>query len=261
MEVLAVAEHLVPERAELLAVLADLTPGEWAAPTACPEWTVHGVALHILGDDLSLLSRQRDAAPNGLLLDAMDHPGLDFRQLLDGFNERWVTAGRFLSPALVIELLRLSGEWTADYYTEVDPTLPGEPVGFFGASGPSPMWQAIARELVERMVHQHQIRAAVGRPPVTGELVAVVARVVVHGIAAQLAGIGAPEGAAVTARLGPYVHSLTRRGDGWAVTPGSTDGAPEVGLDPDAGSDALLGGPEAALVLAGRIAEAMAGLG
>jgi hypothetical protein len=35
------------------------------------------------GADLSLLSRQRDEAVNGLVLFAEDHAGPDFRQLLD----------------------------------------------------------------------------------------------------------------------------------------------------------------------------------
>lgn len=259
-EPLSVVEHLAPERAALLSVLTELTPDEWAAPTGCPAWTVHGVALHILGDDLSLLSRQRDAAPNGVLLYAGHHPGLDFRQLLDGFNERWVTAGEFLSPALVVELLRLTGEWTLDHYGQVDPMLLGEPVFFFGATGPSPMWQAIGREYVERMVHQHQIRAAVGRPPVAAELVEVAATVVVHGVAGFVAGITAPEGSAVTVRLGPYVHSLTRTGDGWAVTPGATPGAPETAVDPEPSPDVLLGGPDAAMALGLHVASAIADL-
>ena len=68
--------------------------------------------------------------------------GADFRTLLDTFNDRWVAASRFLSPMLLIELLRLSGEWTAVYYEEVDPEAHGEPVGLFGASrdASSPFW-------------------------------------------------------------------------------------------------------------------------
>ena len=43
-----------------------------------------GLALHILGDDLSLLSRQRDVSKNGLVIYAGKHPGLSFRAVLDG---------------------------------------------------------------------------------------------------------------------------------------------------------------------------------
>lgn len=161
-----VVDSLQPERAELLTLLGTLDAEEWERPTECPAYTVKGVASHILGDDLSLLSRQRDAAMPGLILVAEKMPGADFRQLLDGFNDQWVEAARFMSPPLLIELLRLSGEWTADYYRAADPASPGEPVPLFvpAPGEPSPFWQAIAREYLERWTHQSQIRRALGRP-------------------------------------------------------------------------------------------------
>src|SRR6185369_16707594 len=88
---------LQPERAVLLELLRSLSADDWNRPTECPAWNVKGIALHVLGDDLSLLSRQRDASTDGLTLLAADHPGLRFRALLDGFNEQWVTASQFLS--------------------------------------------------------------------------------------------------------------------------------------------------------------------
>jgi len=96
---------LAPERASLLELLRGLSASDWERPTECPAWTVQQVALHILGDDLSLLSRQRDATPKqGLILYAESHPGMTFMELLNGFNEQWVTASTFLSPELLIEL-------------------------------------------------------------------------------------------------------------------------------------------------------------
>jgi uncharacterized protein (TIGR03083 family) len=158
-----VLDVLRPERGELLAVLEPLAADGWARPTECPAYTVQGIATHVLGDDLSLLSRQRDGAENGLMQLAGEMPGADFRTLLDAFNDRWVAAARFLSTELVIELLRLTGEWTAAFYEAVPPETPGEPVGFFGVRGSSsPYWQAIAREYVERWVHHSQIRRALG---------------------------------------------------------------------------------------------------
>ena len=158
-----VLDALRPERAALLGLLESFGPEDWSRSTECPAYTVKGVATHVLGDDLSLLSRQRDGAVNGLMQVAAELPGADFRTLLDTFNDRWVAAARFLSIELLIELLRLVGEWTASYYDEVDPVAPGEPVGFFGATGPSsPIWHAVAREYIERWVHHSQIRRAVG---------------------------------------------------------------------------------------------------
>jgi uncharacterized protein (TIGR03083 family) len=154
------------ERTCLLDLLAGLEPEDWARSTECPAYTVKGIATHILGDDLSLLSRQRDNAVPGLVLLADEMPTADFRALLDAFNDRWVAAARFLSTRLLIELLGLCGEWTALYYEHVDPEMLGEPVGLFGAAPDdnSPFWQAIAREYLERWIHHSQIRRALGLP-------------------------------------------------------------------------------------------------
>lgn len=153
-----------PERTALLGTLENLGRNDWTRPTECPLYTVKGVATHILGDDLSLLSRQRDASENGLALLAAELTGADFRTLLDTFNDRWVAAAGFLSAELLMELLRLTGDWTASYYESVDPGAPGESVGLFGAKrgSNSPFWQAIAREYFERWIHHSQIRRAVG---------------------------------------------------------------------------------------------------
>ena len=97
-------------------------------------------------------------------------PGADFRTILDAFNDRWVATARFLSPAVLVELLRVSGDRTADFYEEVDLAAPCEPVFFFGSTGEaSPYWQAIAREFVERWVHHSQIRRALGLPSLADE--------------------------------------------------------------------------------------------
>ena len=66
---------------------------------------------------------------------------------------------------MLTELLRLSGEWTAAYYQNVDPEAPGESVGFFGVGRgeTSPLWHAMAHEYVERWIHHSQIRRALGR--------------------------------------------------------------------------------------------------
>ena len=159
------------ERAALLELLAPLTADEWALPTECPAYPVQGIATHVLGDDLSLLSRQRDAAVPGVIHVAEHMAGADFPTLLNAFNDQWVDAARFFSPALLIELLRVSGDPTENYYRAVDPTAPGEPVGMFGAAldGGSPFWHAIAREFLERWAHHSQILRALGRPSLASE--------------------------------------------------------------------------------------------
>jgi uncharacterized protein (TIGR03083 family) len=159
-----VLEVYRPERLALLGLLAGLSPEDWGRSTECPEYTVKGVATHVLGDDLSLLSRQRDGAENGLSLLGPEFPDAAFPTQLNTFNDRWVAAAQYLSAELLKELLRLAGEWTAEYYEEVDPRAPGESVGIFGArqDESSPFWHAIAREYFERWIHHSQIRRALG---------------------------------------------------------------------------------------------------
>jgi uncharacterized protein (TIGR03083 family) len=212
---------LRPERGELLDLLASLDDDEWERPTECPAWSVKGVALHVLGDDLSLLARQRDAATNGLVLFAEDHPGAGFRELLDGFNEQWVRASRFLSTELVAELLRLTGEWSAAFYGSVDLDSPGEQVGFFAGSGTSPYWQAVAREYVERWVHQHQIRRATGRPDLGDDFLAPAAAAIVRSLAAHLPDLDAEPGPSIVVAIpGVEAWALDRTGDRWTVSDG-----------------------------------------
>ncbi len=218
---------LRPERAALLELLRSLSADEWERPTECPAWTVKGIALHILGDDLSLLTRQRDASTDSLTLFALDHPGFSFRALLDGFNEQWVTASRFLSNELVIELLGLVGDWSDAFYRDVGlETTSREPVGFFAETEPSPYWQVIAREYVERFVHQSQIRRAVGASELDGELVTAAARVIVHVLAAWMRDYAPAVGSAIAVDFGAVGGwTLERAADRWGVLDAGADRA------------------------------------
>jgi uncharacterized protein (TIGR03083 family) len=242
---------LLPERGELLDLLASLDADEWERPTECPAWSVKGVALHVLGDDLSLLARQRDGATNGLVLFAEDHPGAGFRELLDGFNEQWVRTSRFLSTELVVELLRLTGDWTAAFYRSVDLDSPGEQVGFFAGRGSSPYWQAVAREYVERWVHQHQIRRATGRPDLGDDFLVPAAAAIVRSLAAHLPDLGASPGTSIGVTIpGVAAWTLGRTDAGWSVSDaGPAEPAVELTLARDAATTALSRG------LPGREAE------
>jgi uncharacterized protein (TIGR03083 family) len=219
---LDVTPALAPERAALLELLRGLSAEDWERPTECPAWTVKGLVLHVLGDDLSLLSRQRDASLDGLTLYAIDHPGVTFRALLDGFNEQWVTAATFLSVDLVLELLRLVGEWSDTFYREVGlENVAREPVGLFANSDPSPYWQVIAREYDERFIHQSQVRRAVGAPELDGELVTWAARVTAHLFAAWLVELPAEPGTAIGFEVeGAGRWTVHRDGDRWQAHDG-----------------------------------------
>jgi uncharacterized protein (TIGR03083 family) len=152
------------ERSALLQLLSDTPAGNWTRPTACPGWSVHDVALHLLWGDLSNLSRRRDdwfglpeeAPADPLLLSALI-------KFLNKLNNDWVDGARRISPPLVISLLEETGRQWVDFVDALDLEEMGGPVNWAGDE-PAPVWFDIAREYTERWVHQQHIRDAVRRP-------------------------------------------------------------------------------------------------
>lgn len=95
------------ERAELLQLLPGLDRAQWLAPTAAPGWTAKDVALHLLDDDLGVLSRGRDGDHSGRL--AMDDHDT-FVRALAAKNQRWVDGAQGLSRDVVVGLLAWAGD-------------------------------------------------------------------------------------------------------------------------------------------------------
>ena len=148
----------------MLMLLGDLSASDWEAPTVCPGWSVKDVAVHLLGDDIGRLSWGRDGYVNPAFaagLDIATLPGLV--AAVDRQNAVWVTGARRLSPRLLIEFLKMTGELTETYFSGLDMTALGMPVDWAGPE-PAPVWLDVAREYTERWVHQQHIRDAVGKP-------------------------------------------------------------------------------------------------
>jgi uncharacterized protein (TIGR03083 family) len=177
-----VLELLQDERKELLRLLGELSPQEWDAATECPAWSVKGIALHLLGDDVSLLSRQRDEEPPGIMVEAKGDGWEDLMTSLDRFNEQWVDTAGFFSPALILDLLRITGEWTHRWYASVDSDRLGETIHWISPIDPQPYWLLAAREYLERWIHHLQIRRAVNSAGLDG------ARYVIPAVAITLRG-------------------------------------------------------------------------
>jgi uncharacterized protein (TIGR03083 family) len=150
---------LAAERSELLGLLHMLGDDEWSAGTVCTGWSVHDVALHLLGNDLGRLGQPSAAALAG---------AETFEELaatIEQSNEAWVATARAMIPAtLVPDLLALTGGKLDVALATVDLQAPGVAVRWTG-SGPTPCWLDLAREYTERWLHQAQIREAVGRQP------------------------------------------------------------------------------------------------
>ena len=259
---LDVVEALRAERAQFVALLRSLSAEDWSLPTECPAYDVAGVAAHLLGDDFSLLSRQRDGAtPQGLLRFLEGAP--NFRAALDAFNDHWIETVRFFGPRLLVDLLEVTGPWTADWYAAVDPHSPGEPVGFFAATGPSPYWQIAAREYAERWIH-HQILRALGRPAIGDPpLLTTALAVVVRGFTAHLRDLGAHDGDTVVLAVdGLGAWTLRRRDEAWVLLDGAAAQATAVvRIDAGVAGTALFRGMGADEVEAAHSVEGDADLG
>ena len=141
-------------------VLSGLTSEEWARPIPRKSWSVKDVALHLLGGDAGVLSRHRDGQMD------TGHRVSTYEDLV-GFvkvqNDAWIEATRRLSPRLLCELLRFTGDQVGEYFKSVDPNTIAGPVSWAGPE-PAQAWFDIAREYTERWHHQQHIREAVARP-------------------------------------------------------------------------------------------------
>jgi uncharacterized protein (TIGR03083 family) len=91
------------ERQHLLHLLSQLQEEEWHRPTVCAGWTVKDIVLHLLGDDVGLLSRKRDAFDYSAVVNTHRALG-SWNELVAFINEMnalWVQATRRMSSHLV----------------------------------------------------------------------------------------------------------------------------------------------------------------
>jgi len=148
------------ERARLDELLGALEPGDWQRPSPCPGWTVLGLCCHLLGDDLGLLSRQRDGYHGS---PSPDGPEAEFVAWLDDMQAEWVRAARRISPRLVTELLDWTGPRVTEMLRRQDPRARTAQVSWAGTS-PVPVWLDQAREVSEQWIHRQQLLQALGHP-------------------------------------------------------------------------------------------------
>jgi uncharacterized protein (TIGR03083 family) len=235
-EVVAVAHLFPPERASLVELLGSLDAEQWRAPTVCPGWSVKDVALHLLGDDVGLLSRRRDGVlPAGMPAEPPAWEALVAS--LDRLNQAWVEATRPISPRLLCELLTFTGEAAWRFLASRDPLAAETRVSWAGPD-PAPNWLDVAREYSERWTHQQQIRDAVGRPGLREPaFMAPVLATFVHALPRAYAGVAASPGTTVAVVIageqgGRWV--LTRTPERWRLATGTAGGAAaRVTLDAD----------------------------
>jgi uncharacterized protein (TIGR03083 family) len=145
-------------RTELLQILEGLSTEEWNTPTVCEGWSIRDVAVHILGDDVGILSNLRDS-------DGQTHEISGWEELvayINAQNDLWVRAGRRMSRRLLLDLLRSTGEQVYETFAGLDPQEMASPIGWAG-SGSDPLWLHIAREYTEYWMHHQHICEAIGK--------------------------------------------------------------------------------------------------
>lgn len=155
---------LTAERTELVRFLGALDGDAWQAPTACPGWSIHDVALHLLGNDFGRLQAER-RPDRGSRRAPEDYGAL--ASSIEQANEAWVRATRRIPARVVPDLLSFTGPRVDRLFASLDPMSPALPVAWTG-TGPSPSWLDVAREYTERWVHQTQIREAAGGAGLVG---------------------------------------------------------------------------------------------
>jgi hypothetical protein len=113
---------------------------------------------------------------------------------LNAFNQQWVDAARRISPALLIELIDLAGVRFEEYLAALDLDATGGPVPWATGSDPAPVWLDVAREYMERYVHQQQIRDATGRPGLGSAFTRPVLTTAAHALPLALRRVSRPAG-------------------------------------------------------------------
>lgn len=211
----------------LLDLLLSLTPEAWQRPVHGGDWTVKDLAQHLLGDEINILSGKRD---HFLETFAPIHAWDDLIALINRRNAVWVEATRRMSPRVICDLLRVTGDQANEHFRQVDLFALGSPVNWAGPE-PAPVWLDIAREFTERWHHQQHIRDAVGKPGAAGpEFLAPVLAAFVRALPVTFQAVNAPEGTTVTLNItGPAggTWSVRREADQWQLYQGTAE-APQA---------------------------------
>jgi hypothetical protein len=122
---------------------------------------VHGIALHLVGGSLNVISWLRDGFRGTPAPEGVGEAG--FIGWLDDLQAGWVEAARRISPRLVVELLDWSRAGYDDALGSHDPSSVIAHVSW-ASDAPVPLWLDHARELTEKWIHRQQLLEALGRP-------------------------------------------------------------------------------------------------
>jgi uncharacterized protein (TIGR03083 family) len=218
----------------LLDLLAGLEDRDWRRPVHAGGWTVKDLSQHLLGDEINILSGKRDR-----FTEEISPPG-SWEELVAMINHRnavWVEATRRMSPRVICDLLRSTGEQVNTYFRQVDLYATGRPVSWAGPE-PAPVWLDVAREYTERWHHQQHIRAAVEKPGrAEAYFLTPVLETFAFALPQTFRAVDAPEGTTITLAVSGEAGgawSVVREQGSWQLYRGKSEGAQaEVELPAD----------------------------
>jgi uncharacterized protein (TIGR03083 family) len=145
----------------LIPLLGSLSAEEWDLQTIAPRWKVRDVAAHLLDTVLRKLSLVRDS---WWVENANPQTPREVVEFVNRLNQEGVTVYRRLSPALLIEMMKMACEESAAFHESLDAFGKATFCVSWAGEEQSLSWFDTARELTERWHHQQQIRLATNRP-------------------------------------------------------------------------------------------------
>ena len=230
------APLILPLHEELLRLLRSLPAEDWQKPTIAGKWRVRDVVSHLLDGQLRVLSLRRDA-----LAFKPDRPIASYGDLvgwLNQLNADWIHAAARLSPAVLTDMLALTGPQVSAYFSRLDPMAPAKFAVAWAGDRESPNWFDIGREYTEHWHHQQQIRDATGKPLLLErKWFLPLADICMRALPNHYRDVSAPAGAAIVFQIGGEAAgdwSLFRREHGWELLRGaSPDAAAMVSTDAD----------------------------
>jgi uncharacterized protein (TIGR03083 family) len=155
--------HLLPViEARLIELLRSLRPDEWEIQTIAPAWKVKDVVAHLLDTQLRKLSRVRDGCIPGPPPRFTSND--EFLTFINHMNREGVEMYRRLSPAVLISIMEVASQESAEFHQSLDPMAEASFGVSWAGEEKSLNWFDTARELTERWHHQQQIRLAANRP-------------------------------------------------------------------------------------------------
>ena len=203
---------------KLIELLLSLSASEWDTQTVAPRWKVRDVTAHLLDTALRKLSMVRDGR---FVENAKPQSLQDVVALVNRLNDEGVKVYRRLSPPVLIEMMKVACEQSADYHESLDPFAPAAFGVSWAGEAASLNWFDSARELTERWHHQQQIRIATNRPGImTPELYHPVLDCFLRGLPHLYRNTEAPTGTVVLVEISGDCGGqwfLSRESDGWEL--------------------------------------------